>query len=212
MIALLIFTSLLTRASTMSVKTATFGAGCFWSPQRKFTSVDGVKKVTAGFTGDSKLEKKPSYELVCSGKTNLVEAVRIEYDDDVISFDDLLVKFEEFADSKRGRQYQAVVFTDDDEEKEAVARVLPSTSASIESASSTFWRAEKYHQNYYSKWALRIPLVLLLLYANANPQGFLPEAVQQGAFYLYLAGILAVILERKLDRDVIPLNNNNGRE
>ena len=66
-----------------------------------------MKTVTAGFTGDPGLERKPSYQLVCSGKTKLVEAVRIEYDNSVVSFDDLLVKFEEFSDGKkRGCQYQ----------------------------------------------------------------------------------------------------------
>ena len=72
----------------MSMSHTIFAAGCFWGIQAVFDAVQGVVATTAGYTGG--LLPNPSYENVCSGNTGHAEAVLINYDDSIISFDELL--------------------------------------------------------------------------------------------------------------------------
>ena len=73
----------------MSMSHTIFAAGCFWGIQAVFDAVQGVVATTAGYTGG--LLPNPSYENVCSGDTGHAEAVLINYDDSIISFDELLL-------------------------------------------------------------------------------------------------------------------------
>jgi peptide-methionine (S)-S-oxide reductase len=77
------------------LKTAVFGGGCFWCLEAAFAKLKGVKKVVSGYAGGnlSSEEKMPTYEEVCSGKTGHAEVIRVEYDPEVISFEDLLTVF-----------------------------------------------------------------------------------------------------------------------
>ena len=68
--------------------TATFATGCFWCTEAKFQQLEGVKKVTSGFTGGH--VPNPSYKLVCTGTTGHAEACNIVYDPAKISYDDEL--------------------------------------------------------------------------------------------------------------------------
>ena len=72
-------------------KKAVFAAGCFWGVESTFQQMDGVKSTSVGYTGGN--VKNPSYELVCTGLTGHAEAVEIEYDPDIISFEKLLDTF-----------------------------------------------------------------------------------------------------------------------
>ena len=65
-----------------------------------------------------------------------------------------------------------------------------------------FWKAEGYHQNYWPKWKLRLPVFLLLLVGSGNPGELMPEVAQQAFFYLYLAALVAAVIERKIDNKV----------
>ena len=67
---------------------ALFGGGCFWCLDAIFRRVDGIKDVIVGYSGGRR--KNPTYEQVCTGTTGHAEVVMIEYDEDKISYDELL--------------------------------------------------------------------------------------------------------------------------
>ena len=70
------------------MKTAYFSLGCFWSPQLEFEKVDGVKKAEVGYCGGD--DPNTTYEKVCSGSTNHAETVKVDYDEKLVSYDDLV--------------------------------------------------------------------------------------------------------------------------
>ena len=72
----------------MSKETAVFAGGCFWCMVQPFEEMDGIEKVTSGYTGGHK--ENPTYEEVCSGTTGHTEAVEIEFDNEKISYPELL--------------------------------------------------------------------------------------------------------------------------
>ena len=147
-------------------KKATFGAGCFWGVEAAFRQIDGVTRTRVGYAG-GELDN-PTYEDVCSHTTGHAEVVEVTYDDEVVSYDDLLNAFwRKHNPTQRnrqgwnlGNQYRSVVFFHDDEQREAADRSKAELDASgryrkpvvtaIEPA-QTFYPAEDYHQQYLEK-------------------------------------------------------------
>lgn len=145
--------------------TATFGAGCFWCVEAVFQQLDGVLKVTSGYSGGH--VPNPTYEQVCSKTTGHVEVAQIIYDTTKITFDELLEVFWKTHDpttidqqgNDRGPQYRSVIFYHNDEQKklsEEYKDALNKSGAwpnpvitSIEPLKN-FYVAEDYHQNYYN--------------------------------------------------------------
>ena len=70
---------------------AVFGAGCFWCVEAIFSQLNGVSAVISGYTGGD--IKNPTYEDICTGKSNHAEVCKIIYDSDTISFKELLKTF-----------------------------------------------------------------------------------------------------------------------
>eukprot|EP00957_Ditylum_brightwellii_P050098 3797928-Ditylum_brightwellii.AAC.1 len=68
-------------------KEATFGMGCFWEPSETLLSKDGILATTVGYTGGKPNAKAPTYDSVCYGR-DWVEAVRVVYDDTIVSYGD----------------------------------------------------------------------------------------------------------------------------
>ena len=146
---------------------ATLAGGCFWCIEAAFEELDGVTDVTSGYAGGH--VEDPSYEAVCSGDTGHAEVVQVEYDPDVVAYEDLLKVFFTVHDPTQlnrqgpdvGTQYRSAVFYHDDAQKEAVeafVRELEAEGAYDEGEIVTeiepleeFYRAEEYHQNYYEK-------------------------------------------------------------
>lgn len=145
--------------------TATFGAGCFWCVEAVFQQLDGVLKVTSGYSGGH--VANPTYEQVCSKKTGHVEVCRIVYDPLKITFDQLLEVFWKTHDpttpdqqgNDRGPQYRSVIFYQNEEQKrlseEYKAELNKSgvwsnpVITSIEPLKN-YYEAEDYHQNYFN--------------------------------------------------------------
>ncbi len=145
---------------------ATFGAGCFWGVQHEFDQLEGVKKTTAGYMGGH--TSNPTYEEVCSDKTGHAEVVHIEFDENNITYDDLLKTFWNIHDPTQknrqgpdiGSQYRSVIFFYTPEQKlqaEQYKNALKESGrfhnpimTEIKSA-STFTPAEEYHQHYFKK-------------------------------------------------------------
>ena len=67
---------------------ATLAGGCFWCMVKPFTSYPGIESVVSGYSGGH--VENPTYEEVCSNTTGHVEAVQIEYDPEVTSFENIL--------------------------------------------------------------------------------------------------------------------------
>lgn len=146
---------------------AIFAGGCFWCVEADFDKVPGVIETISGYDGGTEL--KPTYELVSSGKTNYVESVKVIFDSEKVTYQQLLdhywrhidptVENRQFCDV--GKQYRSVIFYTNDEQKkaalaslEAIKKRFPTIYTDI-IPSTTFYPAEDYHQNYYQKNPLR---------------------------------------------------------
>ncbi len=151
--------------TNIKTDTATLGAGCFWCVEAVFQQLDGVLKVTSGYTGGH--VANPTYEQVCSKNTGHVEVAQIVYDPSKITFDELLEVFWKTHDpttvdqqgNDRGPQYRSVIFYNSPEQKQKVqeykADLDKSGAWSKPIATSVeplknFYVAEDYHQNYYN--------------------------------------------------------------
>ena len=73
------------------MKKAMFGAGCFWGVEYNFSKLEGVSKVLSGYSGGK--TPQPTYEQVCSNSTDHAEVVLIEFDESLISYEELLDSF-----------------------------------------------------------------------------------------------------------------------
>jgi peptide-methionine (S)-S-oxide reductase len=154
-------------AFNMSIEqtdTATFGTGCFWCTEAIFEQLDGVLKVTSGYSGGQTLN--PTYKEVCTGKTGHAETVQIVYEPGKISFDELLEVFWQVHDPTTlnrqgadvGTQYRSVIFYHNEEQKQKAEKYKAELQKSgafdkpivTEVAPfSKFYTAENYHQEYY---------------------------------------------------------------
>ena len=75
----------------MNTQTAILGGGCFWCLEAVFQRVKGVQQVTSGYAGGARAN--PSYEQICTGATGHAEVVKIDFDAEVISLEQLLTIF-----------------------------------------------------------------------------------------------------------------------
>lgn len=145
---------------------ATFAAGCFWGVEAGFRQLRGVTSTAVGYTGGS--VDRPSYEHVCSGRTGHAEAVRVEYDPQVISYDELLAAFWSLHDPTTlnrqgpdvGTQYRSAVFYHDEQQRAAAEASREREQASGRYRrpivtellpAGEFYLAEDYHQQYLEK-------------------------------------------------------------
>ena len=149
-----------------NLEIATFANGCFWCTEAVFQELKGVKKVLSGYSGGH--VENPTYEQVCAKNTGHAESLRIEYDPQQISFDELLEVFWKTHDPTTlnrqgndvGPQYRSVVFYHNQEQKEKAEKYKNELDASgifdapivttIEPF-TVFYPAEDYHSNYYKR-------------------------------------------------------------
>ncbi|MFN8305286.1 MAG: peptide-methionine (S)-S-oxide reductase MsrA [Ferruginibacter sp.] len=148
----------------LALDTATFGTGCFWCTEAIFQQLDGVEKVTSGYSGGT--VANPSYEEVCSKTTGHAECLNIVYDPKKISFDELLEIFWQVHDPTTlnrqgvdvGPQYRSVIFWHNEEQRAKASKYkteLDKSGAFDKPIVTTlekftvFYPAEEYHQNYY---------------------------------------------------------------
>jgi len=144
---------------------AIFGGGCFWCTEAVFQNLKGVTKVVSGYMGGHK--PNPSYEDICNGDTGHAEIIRIEFNPQEISFEDLLLVFFKTHDPTTlnmqgndvGNQYRSVVFYENQEQKLASENMIDQLEKEMVFARpivtevtpiSIFYSAEDYHQDYYN--------------------------------------------------------------
>ena len=147
---------------------AMFGLGCFWGAEKLFWNLPGVYSTAVGYAAG--VTPNPTYEEVCTGHTGHNEVVRVVYDPEVTSFEDLLAAFWEAHDPTQGMrqgndvgtQYRSGIYVYDDEQRAAAERSEPPMPSELRAAgfgaitteirqAPEFYYAEDYHQQYLAK-------------------------------------------------------------
>lgn len=150
--------------------TAIFAGGCFWCTEADFDKVDGVLSTTSGYTGGR--TANPTYESVSSNATGHAEAVQVVYDPAKVSYAKLVeyfwrtidptVKDRQFCDV--GSSYRSAIFVQNAEQRaiaEASKKALTANKPFAQPVvteianAGTFYPAESYHQDYYTKNPVR---------------------------------------------------------
>lgn len=148
---------------TIDTEEAIFAAGCFWGVEHYFKKLPGVVKTEVGYSGGHKLS--PSYEEVCQGNSGHLEVIRVLYDPSKVNYEQLVKYFFEIHDFTQtngqgpdiGQQYLSAIFYYDEAQRETAQRVIKlledknlKVATQLEPV-TTFWPAERYHQDYYTK-------------------------------------------------------------
>ena len=150
--------------SYSKLQRATFGAGCFWSVEKLFKATKGVYLTSVGYMGGD--TDNPTYKEVCTGTTNHVEVVDLYFNAEKVSYFILLNLF--WANHNpttlnrqgfdNGTQYRSIVFYHNEQQLIEVEQSIKEQQENWENEivtqvidSSTFYRAEEYHQNYLNK-------------------------------------------------------------
>ncbi len=150
----------------MAIEKGTFGAGCFWGVEARFSEMMGVLDTAVGYEGGA-LEH-PTYKEVCSDRTGHAEVVQVTFDNSRVSYENLLDAFFAMHDPTQlnrqgpdwGTQYRSVIFTQSEEQERLAKARIAELSASGSYArpivtqvvpAVNFWKAEEYHQRYLEK-------------------------------------------------------------
>lgn len=148
------------------IKQAILAGGCFWGMEAKLKHISGVVKTMVGYTGGH--AENPNYRDVCRDKTGHAEAVQVEYDPKVLSYQALLEAFFSFHDPtlceansrSYASQYRSAIFVANEDERETAETAIAflNNSGLYEckiiteiSDAGVFYPAEEYHQDYYEK-------------------------------------------------------------
>lgn len=151
---------------TNITETATLGAGCFWCVEAIFQRLEGVKSVLPGYSGGH--IKNPAYREVCTGRTGHAEVAQIEFDPEIISFEEILDVFWNTHDPTTlnrqgndvGTQYRSAIFYHNDTQKEiaekskkltAEAGLWPDPIVTEIVPFEVFYPAEEDHKNYFNE-------------------------------------------------------------
>lgn len=149
-------------ATPAMADTALFAGGCFWSVESNFDKVEGVTATTSGFAGGH--VENPSYEDVVYSDTGHYEVVEIEYDPEVVSYDQLLTVYWHSTDPTdadgqfcdQGSSYRPAIFALTPEQmqtaeasKAAIAEESGYTIVTEIKEAAPFYAAEDYHQDFH---------------------------------------------------------------
>jgi len=146
------------------MNTAILAAGCFWGIEEVFRTTKGVIDTKVGYTGGTKID--PTYEEVCTDLTGHAEVVKVDFDEAIISYEDILNIF--FANHNPtqlnrqgpdiGTQYRSSVFYLNSNQKEIALSKIKSLQPQYDNSivtkvveGSQFYLAEEYHQQYVAK-------------------------------------------------------------
>ncbi|QBL08984.1 MULTISPECIES: peptide-methionine (S)-S-oxide reductase MsrA [Rheinheimera] len=148
----------------MPQQQATFGAGCFWCLEAAMNQLNGVIQALSGYMGGS--ADKANYHAVCSGNTGHAEVVQVEFDDSIISYEQLCLIFFSLHDPTQlnrqgndiGTQYRSVIFTHNSEQQTSAEQLITTLNAeqvyntnivTAINCATEFYIAEHYHQGYF---------------------------------------------------------------
>lgn len=144
----------------MKFEFATFGGGCFWGVEKFLQDIPGVIDAVSGYAGGK--TDNPTYHEVCGGETEHAEVVNVEFDPNLITFEELLLKFlksyrDTLPQNKESKsQYRSIIFYRSEEEKKKISLVFKQFENDNGKILTTqvepfkqFYKAEDYHQDYY---------------------------------------------------------------
>ena len=146
------------------MKTAYFSLGCFWSPQLEFEKIKGVKKAEVGYCGGD--DPNTTYEKVCSGSTNHAETIKVEFDENEVSYEELVRFFFKIHDPTQlnrqgpdvGTQYRSEIFYKDENQKKIAEKIKKEFDEKLSgkvvtniSEEKLYQPAEDYHQYYLKR-------------------------------------------------------------
>ncbi|MDG2274422.1 MAG: peptide-methionine (S)-S-oxide reductase MsrA [Flavobacteriaceae bacterium] len=146
-----------------NLQQATFGGGCFWCTEAVFLEVKGIEKVVSGYSGGN-APGKPTYREICSGLTGHAEVIQVTYDENIISYESILIIFMTTHDPTQlnrqgadvGTQYRSVIFFHNEKQQEIAQLILKELAPHFDAKLVTeispltiFYEAEKEHQDYY---------------------------------------------------------------
>ena len=151
------------KISEVKLDTAIFAAGCFWGVEYYFQKANGVVSTQVGYIGGK--TQNPIYQEVCYENSGHAEAIEVVFDANKISFDDLCKLFFEIHDFTQvnrqgpdvGEQYRSEIFYLNEQQKTSAQKwmdILKDKNYKVATkltSASTFWKAEEYHQEYYTK-------------------------------------------------------------
>jgi len=148
---------------TSNIKNAYFAGGCFWGVEYYFEKLEGVQSAISGYMGGHL--NNPTYKDICSGTTGHFEVVKVNYDENIITFEELTKLFFEIHDPTQkngqgpdiGTQYLSAIFYNDDEELKISKELIQTlkkrgydvVTQLISAQNTPFFEAEDYHQDYY---------------------------------------------------------------
>ncbi len=144
-----------------NTETAIFASGCFWGTEHWMKKQKGVISTEVGYIGGH--TENPTYEQVCSHTTGHAEAVKVIFNPDEVSYEELAKLFFETHDPTQvnrqgpdiGEQYRSEIFYADDKQKEIALKLIDELKnkgydiATKVTPATKFWKAEDYHQDYY---------------------------------------------------------------
>ena len=143
---------------------AVLALGCFWGPEKKYGQLDGIYRTEVGYCGGN--SPNTNYREVCTGTTNHAEAVKLEFDPKVITYEEIIKKFFEFHDPTTlnsqgpdfGTQYRSEIFYLNEEQKNIAQKVIDEENLKLSgkvvtklSELKNYCTAEEYHQKYLEK-------------------------------------------------------------
>ena len=145
---------------------ATLAGGCFWCTEAIFERLKGVEKVTSGFTGGT--IKNPAYREIITGRTGHAEAIKIEFNPDIITYEELLKIFFSTHDPTTlnrqqydvGTQYRSAIFYNSEEQKIIAEKVIDTLEkekifndpiVTEVTQAPPFYEAEPEHKEYYTR-------------------------------------------------------------
>ena len=146
-----------------NLQQATFGGGCFWCTEAVFLEVKGIVKVVSGYSGGN-VPEKPTYREICSGLTGHAEVIQVTYNENIISYESILIIFMTTHDPTQlnrqvadvGTQYRSVIYYHNEQQEEIAQTVINALITVYNekivteiSPLSIFYEAEKEHQAYY---------------------------------------------------------------
>lgn len=156
------------------LETAYFAGGCFWGVEDRFQQIPGVISAVSGYAGGH--TANPTYEQVCSHKTGHAETVKVVFDPNQVTYQQLLVWFFKFHDPTQvnrqgpdvGDSYRSAIFTTSEEQMQTAKAFLAEQQKSERFAkrkivtqvepAGPFYEAEAYHQDYHLKHGGACPL------------------------------------------------------
>ena len=142
---------------------AIVACGCFWGPEEKYRKINGITSTEVGYCGGN--SSNVSYEEVCTNTTGHAEVVKLEFDENIISYENIINLFFEFHDASQvdgqgpniGTNYRSEIFYLSEEQKKTAEKILNLQRGKIAtkiSKEKNYCKAEEYHQKYIQKKGL----------------------------------------------------------